>query len=190
MKKTKNKIHLQNKTVLIGGGIALFVIVLSVLLFITSSCDNNDVAEQPAPAVASKTNAQTNSATQFMTALTFKYLSIYPFLCEQNGYTMKNYQTAFISTFSPELKKYKKQLAQNNLSEIKAWDRLPEDFVRAIFFSVDSEIQSLADAMSKQPAYKDRTVTAKDACAMLDRNASSLFEEKLKPQVKEKTKDL
>lgn len=194
MKKINNKFHLQNKTVFIFGGIALFVIVLTVSLLLTSPHTNDDSALQTASAQSttgtSTASPKSDSAMQFMTALTFKYLSIYPFLCEQSGYTMKNYQTAFITTFSPELKKYKNRLAQNNISEIKAWDRLPEDFVRAIFFTVDSEIQSLADAMSKQPAYKGINITAKEACAMLDKNASSLFEEKLKSQVKEKTIDL
>lgn len=182
MKKTNKDFYSKHKTVLLVSCIVLFVI-LSIVLFFVLPSHKQSIATALQPPSAQKTE---NQSAQFMTAITFKHLSIYPFMCKQNGYIMKNYQNTFVSTFSPELKKYKNYLSKNDLTEIKAWDRLPEDFVRAIFFTVDTELQSLADALKKQ----NPSATLKDACAMLDNNAASLFEEKLKNQISEKAKNI
>ncbi len=186
MKKTNTEFYSKHKTILLLCGIVLFVVLLAVLFFVLPS-RKQTITTALQNHISSSSQ---NDAALFMTAATFKHLSIYPFMCSQNNYTMKNYQNAFISTFSPELKRYKNYLSQNNLTEIKAWDRLPEDLIRKIFFTVDSELQSLTENLSKQPAFQGKTATVKDACAVMDNNASSLFTEELKAQIKEKSKDL
>ena len=190
MKKANESFYSKNKTPVLIGILAVVVLCL-LFVFAARFHKQNPASEQKNIAVVqSLSNRQSqNDSAQFMTALTFKHLSIYPFMCEQNGYTMHSYQSAFIATFSKELKKFKTYLSQNNLTEIKAWDRLPENTVRAIFFSVYKELQSLTDAMNKNSS-NATPATVKEACAMMDKNAGSLFEEKLKGQVKEKANAL
>ncbi len=187
MKKANKDFYSKHKTILLLSSIVLFIALLVALFFVLPS--HKQTISTALQQVRTGETAK-NEAAEFMTAMTFKHLSIYPFICQQNGYTMKNYQKAFIDTFSSELEKYNKYLSQNNLTEIKAWDRLPEDYVRNIFFSVDSEIQSLTDAMNKQSSSQGTNSTAKDACAAIDNGATSLFAEKLKPQIKDKISSL
>ena len=186
MKKTNTDNYPKHKIILLLSGIVLFAILLAVLFFVLPSRKQTITS-----ALQSHTNiALKNDAAQFITAITFKHLSIYPFICDQNGYTMKNYQNTFIGTFSPELKKYKKYLTHNNLTEIQAWDKLPEDQVRTIFFNVDSELQLLADKLAKQQAFQGKAISIKDACAIIDNRAASFFEENLKKEIKDKSKKL
>nr|QJR98225.1 hypothetical protein PlAlph_2300 [uncultured Alphaproteobacteria bacterium] len=129
----------------------------------------------------------------FMTAVTFKHLSVYPFVCEQQGYIMKNYQQEFLRAYADEIEIYEQDLRKQKTNMTEAWQKQPQNVITFIINLTFQELEEAGTTMTEiAQALEKKTISPKEACAILDRTAAIFFEKNitLKNNIQNKIKSL
>lgn len=135
----------------------------------------------------------------FITAVTFKHLSVYPFVCEKQGYIMKNYQESFMRTYADEIEIYEQALHKQGLTIIEAWQKQPQNVIDFIISLTFQELEDIRTNMNETAAEitgniknKNSLISSKEACIILDKKASGFFEKNssLKKAIQIKIKTL
>ncbi|MBR1648951.1 MAG: hypothetical protein IJ689_05065 [Alphaproteobacteria bacterium] len=121
-----------------------------------------------------------NEPQNFITAMTFKHLSAYPFVCEQNGYVMHNYQNEFNRIFAVEMTRYEKALQSKELTMIRAWDNQTPEALQFIITMVIVELRGLKEELQTA---SQKEISFYDACKFLDDTAEQIFSASLKDKI-------
>lgn len=135
----------------------------------------------------------------FLTAVTFKHLSVYPFVCEKQGYIMKNYQQAFLRAYADEIETYELFLHKQGMTMTEAWQNQPQNVVNFIIGLTFQELEDIradmaatvAENAARQTGTPQETAfSAEQACTVLDKSADTVFEqnENLKKTLQKKIK--
>lgn len=112
----------------------------------------------------------------FMTVLTFTKLSVYPYICEQQGYKMKNYPIAFMHAYQNEIEIFEQKLREQNSNLLQEWQSLPDNIVKFIFQMTNLEMESMRRDISKKTS---TNATLQDLCKMFDTQADTIFKNNL-----------
>lgn len=135
----------------------------------------------------------------FLTAVTFKHLSVYPFVCEKQGYVMKNYQQAFLRAYADEIETYEQFLHNQGMTITEAWQNQPQNVINFIIDLTFRELEDIRADMAATVAEKaahrtgapqETTFSAEQACTVLDKSADTVFKqnEHLKRTLQKKIK--
>lgn len=127
-----------------------------------------------------------NKPQNFLTAVTFKHLSVYPFVCEKQGYIMKNYQQAFLRTYADEIEIYENHLHDQGMTMIEAWQKQPQNVINFIIALTFQELEDIRGSMEEETAKAGnhpaaasfgKKISAKQACTVLDKSADAVFDQ-------------
>lgn len=137
-----------------------------------------------------------NEPQNFLTAVTFKHLSVYPFVCEKQGYIMKNYQQAFLRAYADEIEIYENHLHDQGMTMTEAWQKQPHNVIDFIIALTFQELEDIRGSMEEETAKAGKevsfgkTISAKQTCIVLDKSADAVFDQnkKLKTAFREKIK--